>query len=132
MDGDTQAEAEAIPDHPGADRGTEDGRRAERPRPSRPNTSGKPTPFPRDFTITADLDQYAAQHAPNADVERELEKCRLWAADKGATSQDWHARFCSWLVNAEERTTEKQYEAFRRPDGTWERRKIERKKRLAY
>lgn len=74
-----------------------------------PPDSGDPkrgTRLPDDFTITAELADWAARETPHIDVATETEKfCDYWRAKTGkdATKLDWVATWRNWMRNARDR-----------------------------
>lgn len=63
-----------------------------------PRKRGKP--IDDDFEVTDAMREWARDHAPNADVERETERMCDWARAKGETKRDWAAAWRNWLRKA--------------------------------
>lgn len=64
------------------------------------------TRIPDDFTVTADMVEWARERCPHVDGRAETEKfINYWQAKSGrdATKVDWSATWRNWMLNAAER-----------------------------
>jgi hypothetical protein len=69
--------------------------------PKKPGRRSTPKhPLPDDFTITAAMRAWAAEHAPQVDLEHETLKLVAWARAKGEWRSDWTATWRLWVLNA--------------------------------
>ena len=69
--------------------------------PKKPGRQSSPKhPLPDDFAITAAMRAWAADHAPQVDLDHETLKLIAWARAKGEWRSDWVATWRLWLLNA--------------------------------
>jgi hypothetical protein len=55
---------------------------------------------PEDFVVTPVMRAWAAEHAPQVDLEHETLKLVAWARAKGEWRSDWNATWRLWVLNA--------------------------------
>lgn len=62
--------------------------------------------LPDDFALTAEMRQWAREHAPHVDPDREFERfCDYWRSKPGRDGRklDWRLTWNNWMRNAEDR-----------------------------
>jgi hypothetical protein len=71
-----------------------------KPRRKRGRQSMPEHHLPEDFTVTAAMHAWAAEHVPHVDLDRETMKLAAWADSKGVRRRDWIATWRYWMLNA--------------------------------